>query len=164
MEKEKDEVITETPVVDVNEQIEQLTAEVQKLKNDYALAYADTENIRKRLNNENEQIKKYRAQSFALDILPILDNLERALESHTNKEDPFYIGIEMIYKQLLTALQKEGVQEVEALNQQFDANFMQSIMMEKCDGVETNIVIEVFQKGYKLKDRLLRAAMVKVAE
>lgn len=70
----------------------------------------------------------------------------------------------MIYAQLVHALNKEGVEEVEAEGKEFDANFHQAIMSEAVDGVESNQVLQVFQKGYKLKDRLLRAAMVKVSE
>ena len=70
----------------------------------------------------------------------------------------------MIYNQLINALKKEGVEEIDCLNKTFDANFEQAIMMEKVDGVESGIVVQVLQKGYKLKDRILRAAMVKVSE
>ena len=70
----------------------------------------------------------------------------------------------MIYNQLINALKKEGVEEIDCLNKTFDANFEQAIMMEKVDGAESGIVVQVLQKGYKLKDRILRAAMVKVSE
>lgn len=160
----KEETNTTETSNDFEKEVETLKAEIAKLKNDYALAYADTENIRKRLKNENETIKKYRAQDFVLEVLPIIDNFERALASEKEKNDGFYKGVEMIYQQLLAVLKKEGVEEVEALNKTFDHNFMQSIASEKKEGVENGVVIEVFQKGYKLKDRILRAAMVKVAE
>lgn len=167
--EDKEEIVeekNETQSIDQDylKEIENLKLEINKLKNDYALAYADTENIRKRLNSENELIKKYRAQSFISDILPIIDNFERALNSKENKDDSFYKGVEMIYQQLLNSLKKEGVDEVEVLNKVFDPNFMQSIALEKIEGVESGIVVEVFQKGYKLKDRILRAAMVKISE
>lgn len=144
-------------------QIASLELEVSNLKNDYAKAYADTENMRRRLQAEFDSAKKYRIQSFALEILPVLDNLERALAQETS-DAQFRKGVEMIYNQLINALKNEGVEEVEALNKPFDANFHQAIMMEKCEDVESGIVIEVLQKGYKLKDRILRAAMVKVSE
>lgn len=162
-----EEVVNEEKEIDLKEddEISKLKAENEKLKNSYAMAYADTENIRKRLNAEAETLRKYRIQSFALDILPIIDNLERAIANEAEGVSESYrSGIKMIYDQLIASLNKEGVAEVEALNKEFDPAFMQSIMAEKIEGVEKGIVVEVYQKGYKLKDRILRAAMVKVAE
>lgn len=145
--------------------VEELEGEVSILKNEYAKAYADTENMRKRLQSEFEQSKKYRIQSFALDVLPALDNLERALQTTpTEDTDSYRKGVEMIYNQLLHALQKEGVEEIDAEGKEFDANFHQALMTEKVEGVEPGIVVEVMQKGYKLKDRILRASMVKVSD
>lgn len=161
---EEIEEVVEDLVDEKDEKIKSLEAEIADLKNKYALAYADTENTRKRLNAEVEQIKKYRIQSFALDILPVIDNLERALSTEDKKDDAFYKGIKMIYEQLVAALNKEGVNEVICLNEKFDPNFQHAIMTEKKEGVEEGVVIEVLQKGYKLKDRVLRAAMVKVSE
>ena len=154
-------------VEDINEvdEVAELKKQIESLKNDYARAYADTENLRKRLTNEAEQTRKYRIQSFALEILPVIDNLERALASEIPEEaSAFYKGVEMIYNQLLTALKNEGVMEIDCLNQKFNPDYHQAIMMEKVDGVEPGIVIQVLQKGYLLKDRILRAAMVKVSE
>ena len=166
-----EEVVEETPEeIELTteekllKQVEELEIENAKLKNEYAKAYADTENIRKRLNNEADTAKKYRIQSFALDILPVIDNLERALQQDDNGSETFKKGIEMIYQQLIYALKKEGVEEIEALDLEFDPNFHQALMTESKEGVEPNKVIEILQKGYKIKDRILRAAMVKVSE
>ncbi len=145
-----------------DKEIEELKGQVAILKNEYAKAYADTENTRKRLQKEFETRSKYHIQSFALEVLPVLDNCERALAQETNDE-AYRKGVEMIYNQLRNALQKEGVTEIEALNQPFDANWHQALMSEECEGVEPGMVTQVLQKGYKLKDRLLRAAMVKVS-
>jgi len=142
---------------------EKLETELKDAKNDYYKAYADTENIKKRLQQEADMVRKYRIQSFALEILPAIDALEKALEQEVADEG-YKKGIEMIYSQLSNALKNEGVEEIEALNKPFDANFHHAIMQEKVEGVESNMVIEVFQKGYKLKDRILRATLVKVSE
>ncbi|MFV0254820.1 MAG: nucleotide exchange factor GrpE [Erysipelotrichaceae bacterium] len=147
----------------LNEEIVNLNEELANSKNDFLKAYADLENQRKRLQSETDLILKYRANSLVLDLLPSLDNLERALEN-VNKEDSIGQGVEMVYKQLKSALEKEGVKEIEALDQEFDANLHQSIMMEKIEGVKSGIVVEVLQKGYLLKDRILRASLVKVSE
>ena len=150
---------------ELKNRIAELEGECVKLKNEYLKAYADTENTRRRLQNDFESRQKYRIQSFALDILPAIDNLERALAQKATPETESYVkGVEMIYNQLIDALNKEGVEVIEALNAPFDANWHQAVMSEEVEGTEAGIVIEVFQKGYKLKDRLLRPAMVKVSE
>ena len=145
------------------QEIEKLNEEIAILKNEYAKAYADTENTRRRLQTEFEQLSKYQMQNFALDILPVLDNCERALAQETTDE-AYRKGVEMIYEQLKQALSKEGVEEIEALDQPFDPNWHQALLSEKVEGKEPGVVIEVLQKGYKLKDRILRASMVKVSE
>ena len=154
-------------VEDINEvsEVDELKKQIDSLKNDYARAYADTENLKKRLNAEAEQTRKYRIQSFAKEILPVIDNLERALQTEVNEADEgFKKGVEMTYNQLIAALKNEGVEVIDCENKPFDPNFHQAIMQEKKEGVESGIVIEVLQKGYILKDRILRPAMVKVSE
>ena len=161
------EIEEEEIVEDINEEskVEKLTKQIDKLKNDYARAYADTENLKKRLMAEAEQTRKYRIQSFAKEVLPVLDNLERALASEVHESDEsFKKGIEMTYNMLVSALKNEGVEVIDCLNKPFDPNLEQAIMQEKAEDVESGIVIEVLQKGYVLKDRILRPAMVKVSE
>lgn len=145
------------------ELIESLSRENEELKNQYYKAYADAENYKKRTQKELQNSLKYRIQSFASDILPAIDNLERALNNDT-KDEAFKEGIVMIYDQLMAALEKEGVTEIDALNQPFDHNVHNALMTEKVEGTPPNMVIEVLQKGYMLKDRILRAALVKVSE
>ena len=101
-----------------------------------------------------------------MELLPILDNLNRALDNAPDSEETanFVKGFEMIRTQFLNALSKEGVQEIEALNKPFDAARMQALMTEKKEGVEPGTVLEVLQNGYTLKDRVLRPALVKVSE
>lgn len=162
---EETEEIVEDLIDEKDEKIKKLEEQVKDLNNKYLLAYADTQNMQKRLQAEADMNKKYRIQSFAIEILPVLDNLERALASDENKKDEgFYKGVQMIYDQLVNALKNEGVIEIDCLNKEFDPNFEQAIMQEKKEGVDSNIVIEVLQKGYMLKDRVLRAAMVKTSE
>ena len=170
--KKQEEVVEEIPeeieaeeTVDLKEEeIKKLKEDLEKQKNDYLKVFADMENLKKRLEQEAINTKKYRIQSFALEMLPVIDNLERALSSYENKEDAFYKGVKMIYDQLITSLKNEGVEEIECLEKEFDPNFEQSIMVEKKEGTKPNIVIEVLQKGYMLKDRVLRAALVKISE
>jgi molecular chaperone GrpE len=165
--KQTEENDIEEIVEDINEEneVELLQKQIDQLKNDYARAYADTENLKKRLMAEAEQTRKYRIQSFAKEVLPVIDNLERALQNEVQEADEgFKKGIQMIYDQLIVALKNEGVEEIDCLNKPFDPNTAQAIMQEKKEGVESGLVIEVLQKGYVLKDRILRPAMVKVSE
>lgn len=142
---------------------EALRKELETLKNDYFKMLADTENLKKRLQREHDQLRKYRIQGFAADVLPVLDNLERALKQETTDE-ALREGVQMIYDQLMASLKAEGVEPINALNQPFDPNIHQAMMTEEKEGVESNIVIEEFQKGYMLKDRILRASLVKVSQ
>ena len=149
--------------------IEELEEEIIKLKEEVAAskkAYADAENLKKRLQAEADNVRKYRIQSFAVEVLPIIDNLERALNVKSDDESlkNYVKGFEMIYQQLIATLEKEGVKEIEALNKPFDPNVHQALMQESVEGVESGIVVEVLQKGYMLKDRVLRATLVKVSE
>lgn len=150
----------------LKEEIIQLKEELATSKNAYFKAYADTENLKKRLQLEAENTRKYRIQSFASEILPVLDNLERALHVKADDENVknYAKGFEMIYTQLIHILKNEGVEEIDALDKPFDANYHNALMQEVKDGVESGVVIEVLQKGYMLKDRVLRAALVKVSE
>ena len=150
-------------VRELEEEIVSLNDKLNAAKNEYFKAYADTENMKKRLQAEFDSRNKYRIQSFALEILPAIDNLERALAS-ADEEDPIYKGVSMVYAQLMNALKNEGVEEVDCLNKPFDSNFCNALMSEAREDVESGTVIEVLQKGYKLKDRILRAALVKVSE
>lgn len=154
------------PIEALNQEISELNKQLEESKQSLLRAYADTDNTRKRLIREAETAKKYRFQSAAMELLPILDNLNRALDNAPEGEETanFVKGFEMIRTQFLNALSKEGVQEIEALDKPFDAARMQAIMTEKKEGVEPGMVLAVLQNGYTLKDRVLRPALVKVSE
>ena len=161
-EKLKDK-INEKKEPSSEEVIASLQEEMARLKNDVARAYADTENMKKRLQKEADTAKKYRFQQAGLELLPILDNMGMALNVQSESEElkNYVKGFEMIYQQLQRVLENEGVKEIEADGKPFDHNTMQALMQE---GVEAGIVLEVMQKGYMLKDRILRPALVKVSE
>lgn len=153
-------------IEELEEEIIKLKEEIATSKNAYFKAYADAENLKKRLQAESDNVRKYRIQSFAMEVLPVLDNLERALDVKVDDQNVknYAKGFEMIYQQLVSLLDKEGVKEIVALDQPFDPNYHQALMQETCDGVDTGMVVEVLQKGYMLKDRVLRATLVKVSE
>lgn len=164
-EKLKDK-INEKKEPSSEEVIASLQEEMARLKNDVARAYADTENMKKRLQKEADTAKKYRFQQAGLELLPILDNMGMALNVQSESEElkNYVKGFEMIYQQLQRVLENEGVKEIEADGKPFDHNTMQALMQEKQEDVEAGIVLEVMQKGYMLKDRILRPALVKVSE
>lgn len=163
--KEKEETVELTETELLTQENEALKEEVEKLKNDYYKAYADAENIRKRQERDFELSMKYRIQSFADSILPAIDNLERALAQEVTEDSKSYReGVEMIYEQVLNALKHEGVVQIEALNKPFDPNIHQALQVEAVDGVEADIIVEEYQKGYMIKDRVLRASLVKVSQ
>ena len=136
-------------IEELEEEIVKLKEEAAANKNAYFKAYADTENLKKRLQSESDNVRKYRIQSFAMEILPVLDNLERALDVKVDDQNVknYAKGFEMIYQQLVHILNQEGVKEIEALDKPFDPNFHQALMQEAKDGVESGMVIEVLQKG-----------------
>lgn len=153
-------------IEELEEENAKLKEELAASKNAYFKAYADAENLKKRLQGEADNVRKYRIQGFATEVLPVIDNLERALD--VKVDDPnvknYAKGFEMIYQQLVHILEMEGVKEIEAQDKPFDPNFHQALMQEAKEGVEPGMVIEVLQKGYMLKDRVLRATLVKVSE
>ena len=170
---DKEKTVQAKPKAAKKKKLQELEAEIVALKeelavskNAYFKAYADADNMKKRLQAEADNVRKYRIQSFASEVLPVLDSLERALDVKVDDQNlkNYVKGFEMIYTQLKSVLEKEGVCEIEALDKPFDPNFHNALMQEKREGVESGIVSEVLQKGYMLKDRVLRATLVKVSE
>lgn len=160
----------ETEVVDKQEveedQIKILQAEVDKWKNDYYKVFADMENMKRRLQNEHANNLKFMMQGFIEQMLPIVDNFERslAIESPSEEVTNFLKGYEMIYKQIMILLENQGVKQIEAQGKEFDPNFHQAVMTVNDENYESGMVVEELQKGYMLKDRVIRASLVKVSE
>lgn len=145
-------------------QIADLEAKLEAAENRNLRLQADFDNIRRRSRLEAEASEKYRAQSLITDLLPALDNFERALAMTTENEETKSLqqGMEMVYKSLLEAIKKEGVELIEAVGKEFDPNFHQAVMQVEDANFGSNIVVDEFQKGYCLKDRVIRPSMVKV--
>ncbi len=138
--------------------------QVEESENKYLKLYAEFENFKRRNRQEAELNSKYKDQKFAENLLPVIDNLERALAIDGTDESFIALnkGVEMVYKNLVETLEKHDIKAIDALNQPFDPNFHQAVMTEAADS-ESDIVIEEFQKGI-LKDRVIRPTMVKVSE
>jgi len=128
----------------------------------YLRTLADFDNYRKRADREKQDFFKYALAGTLRDLLPVLDNFDRALD-HAEEGDEFHRGVALIYKQLFDVLKKHGVQVIDEANVRFDPNIHEAVVREENASVPSHTVVEVLQKGYFLHDRLLRPAMVRVA-
>lgn len=142
-------------------------AAVAEMQQRYVRLQADFANFKKRTANEKLQISELVKMEVLANVLPVMDNFERALQVPQDKmaDDvkSFIDGYEMIYKQLLGVLEKEGVAKIDAVGKPFDPNFHQAVMRVESDEYENDTVVEVLQDGYLLGEKTLRPAMVKVA-
>ena len=133
----------------------------EEFENKYLRAHAEMQNIQRRANEERQQLQKYRSQDLAKAILPSLDNLERALAVEGLTDD-VKKGLEMVQESLVHALKEEGIEEIPA-DGAFDHNYHMAIQTLPADDEHpADTIAQVFQKGYKLHDRILRPAMVVV--
>ena len=158
--------------IETAEQVESSVdpAELQKQRDDYydrlLRKQAEFDNYRKRTERERIQLSEAAAADLVTDLLPVVDDMERALKADVGGEATEAIrrGVELIHKQLLETLRKRGVKPIESLGADFDPHFHQAVAHEPADGRREGEVIEEFSRGYMLGDRLLRPAMVKVAK
>ena len=164
----EESVESEPVVADNTDQLRDLEVQVETLKsrNDQLMRVAaDFENYKRRQEREKEEMAKYAGQQVVANLLPVIDNFERALQAE-NAQDPasFVEGIRMIQKQLVDVLTKANVAVVEAKGQPFNPEFHEAIASEVNDEVEDETVLEEFQKGYIMHGRLIRPAIVKVSK
>jgi molecular chaperone GrpE len=148
-------------------EVEALRAELNERQDRFLRLQADFENFRRRTLKEREEAYQYGHQNLVKDLLPTVDNLERALE-HARKSgredlDGVLQGIDLVQRELMGVLAKHGVTEIEALGQAFDPSVHEALAQVEDRTVPTNTVVQVFQKGYRLRDRLLRPAQVVVS-
>ena len=145
-------------------------AELQRQKDDYydllLRKTAEFDNYRKRIERERQAFSEATTAEVMEDLLPLLDDLERALKAEPGAEgaDAYRRGVELIHKRLEDLLRRRGVTPIEALGADFDPNYHQAVAHDVAEGRRDNEVIEEFRRGYMLGDRLLRASMVKVAK
>ncbi|MDD2401398.1 MAG: nucleotide exchange factor GrpE [Clostridia bacterium] len=142
--------------------------ELNEAKEGILRVRADFDNYRKRMNKEKEEIYRYASMGLMENLLPVLDNIGRAMESleQENEETKkIFLGMKMIQKQLIETLEKEGLKTIEAVEKTFDPLFHDAMMQVPVEeGVEDNQIVEELRKGYCFKDKVLRASMVKVAK
>jgi molecular chaperone GrpE len=155
-----------TPPVDHDEtdEIDRLQRERDEYYERLLRTSADFDNYRKRTDRERRELAQHAATGVLMDLLPLVDDLERALAARTQDGDVDRRGVEIIHKQLLDLLDKRGVARIEALGADFDPHLHQAVAHEPSETHRDGEVIEELRRGYTLRDRLLRASMVKVAK
>ena len=160
----QDEDCIEAEIVedDEKEATKKPSDEVNEYQERYQRLLADFDNYKKREEANKADFKKFASSSLVEKLLPVIDNLDRAL-AKADENDAFVEGVVMTRKELLKVLENEGLEEIPSDGCEFDHNIHQAVLAEDSDEVESNHIIETFQKGYKLNGRLLRPAMVKVA-
>ena len=147
------------------EKITKLELEVQEWKNSYTRKLAEFQNFTKRKETEVSEMKKYASEGIIIKLLDNIDNLERAenASAETKNFDALVEGVNMILRNLKYMLSEEGVEEVEAgEGVKFNPYEHQAMMTEEKDGLDNDVIVQVFQKGYKLKGKVIRPAMVTV--
>ena len=150
--------------------LDELEAKISELKDQLLRTVADSENLRKRLEREKEQTRKFGIANFAKDLLSIADNLGRALDAAPNKEgtedqaiENFVLGVQMTEQELQKAFDNNNIRKIDPLGEKFDYNFHQAMFEVEETDQEPGIVVQVLQPGYAIDDRILRPAMVGVA-
>ena len=150
-----------------DEMLKSLSDNVQELQNKLIYQQAEFENFKKRREEETRNMLKYQNFDMASEIITVMDSLERALvpnDKQSEEVKKYLEGFRIMYNNLVNILNKFEVHEIDCLNKEFDHNTCQALMTEHVDGVSSGIVVQVLQKGYMLKDKLLRPALVKVSE
>ncbi|WP_408954874.1 nucleotide exchange factor GrpE [Natroniella sp. ANB-PHB2] len=149
----------EKEVVSAKEEKEKYLKRVKRLKADFA-------NYKKRMAKEKKKIVSNANKNLILEVLPVIDNFERALASSKNSDDfsELLEGVEMIYKQLLKVLTTNGIEEIKTVGEEFDPNYHEAVGKVESEEYDSGIIVDEMQKGYLFEGTLLRAAMVKVAE
>ncbi|HEY8133440.1 MAG TPA: nucleotide exchange factor GrpE [Thermoanaerobaculia bacterium] len=138
------------------------STETAEMKDRYLRTLADFENFRKRSEREKSDFYKYALADLLRELLPVLDNFDRALD-HAEEGDDFHRGVLLIYKQLFDGLKKHGLRPIDQAGVPFDPKIHEAVVREENPSVPSHTVVAILQKGYFLHDRLLRPAMVKVA-
>lgn len=154
--KENDEIQDDNEVEE-NKEIFELKSSLQRLQ-------ADFNNFRKRTEKEKTEISTFANEKLICELLLVLDNFERALDSDDDKDTEFYKGVSLIYKQIIDTLNKFGLEAIKSDDEEFDPNFHHAVMQEEVEDIEPQRILETFQKGYKLKTRVIRPSMVKVSK
>ena len=150
----------------LDDKMAKIEADLEDWKSAYARKNAEFQNFTKRKQNELEEFRKYASEKVILKVLEAVDNLERgvAASSETKDFDALVKGVEMTLSQMHGIMNTEGVEPIEAVGKEYDPHLHQAVMTENCETVENDHIIMELQKGYKMKDRVIRPSMVKVCK
>ena len=142
-----------------------LTTEIKAMNDKYLRLYAEFENYKKKVQKDKEELVKYANEKFIFELLPVLDSLEMAVEHARNEKNGGIVqGVDNTLKEFLRTLNKFGLTPIEAMGKPFDPSVHHAMSVVEREGVEENRVVEVFRKGYMLKDKVIRAPLVGVSK
>ena len=147
-----------------NKELEKLKEENSKLNDKVLRISAEMQNMMRRFEETKANMIKYEGADLIKNLLPIIDNFERAIAMDTSENEKYLEGYKMIYVNMINTLKSIGVVEIDCLHKPFDPNIMEAVLTEQIIEEEQGVVLDVLQKGYMYKDKLLRPAMVKVNE
>lgn len=160
--------VTSQEVDQLLERLADAEAATQQAKNDYLRVQAEMQNLRRRTEQDIEKAHKYGLERFSNELLPVMDNLERGLESASGSEDAtvqaIYDGVELTLKSFIDCFKRFNIEPIDPLGEPFDPQLHQAMSMQENPEVEPNTVIAVMQKGYTLHGRVIRPAMVMVSK
>lgn len=163
----EDEVYEAEPAEEIEEEVSESarpkSKEEESLRDSLARLQADFENYRNRSEREREEQAKYAGEGLIMKLLPTLDNFQRAFQN-CDPEDPFVKGMHLVYDELMNTLTKEGLEAIVSDGETFDPMLHHAVMTEEAEGTESGVVLETFQTGYKLKEKIIRPSMVKVSK
>ena len=147
-----------------DDKVKKLEAELEEWKNSYTRKLAEFQNFTKRKENEVAEMRKYASEGIIVKLLDNIDNLERAVDASKESQnfDSLIEGVNMILNNLKNLLTEEGVEEIEAAGKEYDPYEHKAMITENKEEVDDNVVVQVFQKGYKMKGKVVRPAMVTV--
>lgn len=147
----------------LKKQLSDAESKTSEYKDNWLRAQAEFQNFRRRLDRDNEMMHATMKGDIIKKLLPVLDDLERALQNRS-ADDPWANGIELVARKFQTILENEGVKKIEAVGTEFDPNFHEAISHEPADGTQSGHVIGVLQNGYMIGERVIRPALVRVAQ
>lgn len=164
--KKNNQEVNEEKVEITRDEILAMNQKISDAEDKFLRMQAELVNYRRRKDEEVQRMLKFANEDLILEILPILDNFERGIKMDDDNLDDevskFLSGMKMIYASLVNTLEKFGVKEIKALGEKFDETFHNAVMTDESTDQEQGIILEVYQKGYILKDKVIRPAMVKV--
>ena len=152
----------ENPADAMQQKIDELTAGLKEKEERALRLQADFENFRRRTSKEKEELSAVIKQEILKDMLPLLDNFERAMAAETKDAEAFQKGVDMIYTQLQEVMKKNGLEPIETAGQKFDPNFHQAVMRVQNEDLEDDDIAQELQKGYMVEGRVIRPSMVQV--